>query len=67
MFFLIRRKLELMNTVEPYNKVFRIGKMEYQGLERSHLYDLREVYYNNTIPGELKAIIEKNLEEACCR
>ena len=53
-----------MNRVEPYNRVFSIENRQYQGMERSHLYDLREGFYNHTIGDELKLIIEKNLEAA---
>lgn len=56
--FLIVRKSNSMESVEPYNKRFIVENKEYEGFERASLYDVIEDYYNKKLPSDIHTLVE---------
>lgn len=60
--FLLVRKANSMESVEPFNRRFVLGYKEYEGLERGNLYDITPAYYAKELPNELHAVMKKFIE-----
>jgi len=60
-FLIVRKTLE--NT-ETYGSVFRVADKVYCGMERMHLYDAIEDYYEKKLPSDIHRILETENNES---
>jgi hypothetical protein len=61
--FQIVKSSDSFFKMSPYNNIKKIEGKRYEGINRMHLFDVLEDYYNKSLPREINTIVENSLKE----